>query len=383
MNSSLAMRCGAYDLLSSGKSQMGVILQYPSGAPNTESSIPITRPHTQSGSSPAGKAVVGAIGAGGFAKGVLLPAFAKTGAKLHSIASAGGLNAAHAARKFGFENCSSDYRTMLDDSTINTVVITTRHNLHAPMVIEALHAGKHVFVEKPVAINREELQEVRDGFEQTSGQQLMVGFNRRFSPHIEKAKQLLGGRTQPLCMSMLINAGQIPSDHWIQDPSVGGGRVVGEVCHWIDLLRFLVGSPICSVQSTCFGDQPGVTTRNDHIAINMGFEDGSVGAIQYFSNGHRGFPKEKLTIFSDGRVLDLDNFRALRGHGWTGFSKFKTMRQDKGHQAECQHFVDRIAAGGEALIPCDQLWNVAEATFDADPLLFPQTTLEEVPVEAL
>ncbi|MCA9200926.1 MAG: Gfo/Idh/MocA family oxidoreductase, partial [Planctomycetales bacterium] len=211
----------------------------------------------------------------------------------------------------------------------------------------------------------------------TSDQQLMVGFNRRFSPHAAKMKQLLQGRTGPLCMNMMVNAGSIPSDHWVHDPESGGGRMIGEGCHWIDLMMFLTGAPITKCQAATIGDVPGVTTRNDHAAAVFTFADGSLGTLHYFANGNRAYPKEKLTVFADGKVLELDNFRLLQGFGWSNFKKFKTMRQDKGHQAECLQFVQRIADGGEALIPFDSLWNVTHFSFQADPIAWKRVAADE------
>ncbi len=231
----------AYELLSSGLSQLGVVLTYPV-EPVTRVRSVSTAVRPSASFPPSNRAIVGMIGAGAFTKGVLLPALAKTDAVLHTIVSAGGISAMHAARKFGFRNCSTDYQAVLADDQINTVIITTRHHQHARMVAESLDAGKHVFVEKPLAIDAEGLELVTESFERSRGQQLMVGFNRRFAPFIVKMQQLLAGRTGPLCMNMVVNAGAIPADHWVHDPQIGGGRIVGEGCHWIDLLSFLAGS---------------------------------------------------------------------------------------------------------------------------------------------
>ncbi len=358
----------AYQVLSDDRSQMGIVFQYPQTAPPVERVVagPPSADSKAASTTGAGTVRVGVIGAGNFTKRMLLPALAKTPAVLVSIASAKGVSSAHAARKFGFQASTTDYRTILDDPQINTVFITTRHDLHPRMIVEALDAGKHVFVEKPLAIDEEGLQLVRDKYRQCASLQLMVGFNRRFSPHAERMRRLLAGRSGPVCANMLVNAGHIPADHWAQDPKVGGGRIVGEGCHWIDLLRFLIGSPIVSVQAAMIGDVRGVATRNDHISISLAFADGSLGNVHYFANGHRAFPKEKLDVFCEGRVLSLDNFRALRGYGWPGFRKMRLLRQDKGHDAEIGRFVERIAKGGEPLIAPEEIWNVTEASFAAE-----------------
>lgn len=361
----------AYDLISGGKTSLGVVLQYPSAVPDRQRTIlhrSQTAVHTSSVPG-GGKVVIGMIGAGGFTKAVLLPALAKTPAELATVCSAGGVSAAHAARKFGFRQSTTDYRSILADDRINTVFVTTRHDMHARMVADALAAGKHVFVEKPLAIDRPGLQLVEEAFAKTQDQHLMVGFNRRFAPHVKKMRELLRGRTAPLCMNMMVNAGKIPADHWTQDPRTGGGRMIGEGCHWLDLLAFLADSTIVDAKAMQMGEVPGVVTRNDHCGVALAFDDGSVANFQYFANGHRSFPKERLTVFSDGKVLELDNFRLLTGYGWNNFKRLKTFRQDKGHQEECRAFCERVATGGEPLIPFAQLRNVTLASFDCDPIV--------------
>ncbi len=234
------------------------------------------------------------------------------------------------------------------------------------MVVEALNAGKHVFVEKPLAIELAGLDRVREAHQRRPDLQLMVGFNRRFSPHVAKAVELLRGRIGPLCLSMTVNAGFIPADHWTQDPQVGGGRIVGEGCHWIDLLSYLVGNQVSSAHCDRVSHVPSAPPRADCTIITLTFADGSIGTLQYFSNGHRAFPKERLTVFCDGKVLELDNFRVLQGYGWRGFQRLKSWRQDKGHQAEIQQFVARVASGGPPLIPFEQLDCVTRVALECE-----------------
>jgi predicted dehydrogenase/threonine dehydrogenase-like Zn-dependent dehydrogenase len=355
----------AYQLLASDKTQLGILLRYP-GAPARRDRV-VVGPDIRSLAHTKGtdQVVAGIIGAGSFTKGVLLPALGKTAARLQSIASAGGVSATHLARKFGIASSSTDYRAILDDTYINTVFITTRHHLHAPMVAEALAAGKHVFVEKPLAIDRQGLAQVRDAFASAKNQHLMVGFNRRFAPHAAKIKQLLASRTQPASITMTINAGYLPADHWAHDPKVGGGRIIGEACHWIDLAGFLVGSSVSSVQASCMGAASGLATQNDHVTIALRFRDGSIASINYFANGHRAYPKEVLTIFCEGKVLTLENFRVLRGYGTGPFRRMRLLRQDKGHREELREFVHTVAAGGPPLIAPDDLWRVTEVTIEA------------------
>lgn len=350
----------AYQSVQNDGGALGVVLEYP-----TE---PDRAPAVRVGSRAAAAASdsdarVAVIGAGGFANGVLLPALVGTGARITHIADLNPAAAGHAARKFGADQAVSDYRLILDDPAVAAVFVVVGHHLHAPLVCEALEAGKHVFVEKPLALDRDQLQQVVAAAERAPDRLLMVGFNRRFSPHTIRMRQLLAQRSEPLCMSMTVNGGPIPAEHWLQDPRRGGGRIVGEGCHFIDLLAHLAGSRVTRVAAVMMGDGPAV--RSDKMAICLGFADGSVGTVNYFSNGAKNYPKETLEVFSDGRVLRLENFRVTRGYGFRGFKKFKTLRQDKGHRAEIAAFVERVRAGGEPLIALEELVNVTEASFQA------------------
>lgn len=366
----------AYDLLKTDRSQLGVVLEYTADAPPLDRVIPnktLSQAPAPAVAKGAGQVTVGVIGAGSFTVRALLPVLKKTPARLSAIASATGVSAAHAARKFGFARSTTDYKAILADPAINCVFITPRHNLHAPLVVEALAAGKHVFVEKPLAISRGELHKVREAYAASHGLQLMVGFNRRFSPQAVKMKQLLAGRSQPATLEMLVNAGHLPPEHWMHDRQIGGGRIIGEGCHFVDLLAFLVGSPITSVQAVMVGATGAMATRNDHMTVSLSFADGSLGTVHYFAAGHRSYPKETLRVFSQGRVLELLNFRKLYGYGWPGFKKLNLFRLDKGHDAEVTAFIDRVAQGGPPLIPPEELWNVTEATFAAEESAAEQT----------
>ncbi|MBX3415387.1 MAG: bi-domain-containing oxidoreductase [Pirellulales bacterium] len=358
----------AYAALSEDRSQIGIILEYPDVAPPTTTVIE----HRGTGAtatptkpSSAAQARVGVIGAGNYTKIRLLPEIKRTSAVPVSIASASGVTAAHAARKFGFETSTTDYRQILDNPRVDAVFITTRHHQHVPMAIDALRAGKHVFVEKPLAIDAEGLARIREVYEQTTGLELMVGFNRRFSGHAAKIRQLLASRSQPATLNMLVNAGYIPGDHWMHDPRIGGGRIIGEGCHWFDLLRYVVDAPIVAVQAAMIGDVPGVETRDDNMSVSLLFADGSLGNLHYFANGHKSYTKEKLEVYCEGRTLLLDNFRKLTGYGWSNFKKLNYFSQDKGRRQEISGFIDRVARGGAPLIPPSHLWNVTAATFAA------------------
>jgi predicted dehydrogenase len=248
---------------------------------------------------------------------------------------------------------------------VNAIVISTRHDSHAAMVCQALRAGKHVFVEKPIALKAEELREIEAARASCGSKPpiVMVGFNRRFAPQVVKLKSLLGGVSGPKSFIMTVNAGAIPAEHWTQDRDVGGGRIVGEGCHFIDLLRFLAGERIARVRAHAMEAKSG-----DTVSIDLGFADGSIGTVHYFANGSKSFPKERLEVFAEGRVVQLDNFRKLVGFGWPGFSKMNLWRQDKGQKACAAAFVQAVSAGGPAPIPFEEVSEVAEATFAAADL---------------
>ncbi|RPJ39841.1 MAG: dehydrogenase [Planctomycetaceae bacterium] len=349
----------AYETIESDPSALGVVLQYPHEV------VRSTRVAISQGrSTGSGQAVVGVIGAGNFAVSTLLPCLSRTGARLKYIA--GRNNSAslvHAARKFRFENAVTDYRQILDDGDVNAVFVVTGHNSHASLAGEALDAGKHVFVEKPLAISMAQLVDIGDVVKQHPDRQLMVGFNRRFSAHTQRIKGHLAGRAGPICMTMTVNAGEIPATHWTQDPQEGGGRIIGEGCHFIDLLSWLTGSPIETVSAARVGEGPAV--RDDKMSILLTFADGSVGTVNYFANGCKRYPKESLEVFYDGRIVRLENFRVTRTYGFGRDRTFKTRRQDKGHMTEIQAFVDRVASGGGPLIPYEELANVTQASIAA------------------
>jgi predicted dehydrogenase/threonine dehydrogenase-like Zn-dependent dehydrogenase len=352
----------AYDLLTSDKGALGILLRYdsPVEARHVEN-VPIA---SAPRAAQVGEASIGVIGAGNYASRVLIPAFRASGARLHSIVSAGGTSAVVQGEANGFEFAAGDADRMLENGDVNTVVIATRHNSHAALAEKALVAGKHVFVEKPLALDRAGLESVRSAYE-ASNQLLMVGFNRRFAPQVQKMKALLAPIREPKVFVLMMNAGQIPADHWTQDRAVGGGRIIGEACHHIDLMRFLAGSPIVSVQARSMGTNAATAVVEDKAAIMLGFADGSFGTIHYLANGGASFPKERIEVFAAGATLQLDNFLTLRGFNWPGFRKDRLWRQDKG-QAHCvKAFVDAIAGGGESPIPAAELFEVAKVTIEA------------------
>lgn len=358
----------AYAKLTEDNSALGILFTYPERNPDAslERVIQINQNDSTAPFIPGSHAVVGMIGAGNFTSMILLPNLVKTSAILKTIASAGGSSSTQAAKKFKFLQATTDYHTILDDPEITTVFIATQHNTHAQIVCEALQVGKHVFVEKPVALNRDELQKILSILDLQSSnnpRQLMVGFNRRFSPLSIKMHQLLQQRTQPLTMIYTVNAGHIPDDHWVQDMEVGGGRIIGEGCHFIDFLRFLVDAPIVEVRASMMGRPSGGQIPLDKMSITLNFEDGSLGTVHYFANGTKRFPKERVEVFSERRILALENFKILRGYNWPKFQKKQLWRQDKGHFAEISKFIETVTKGGEPLIPWNEIQEVTLATF--------------------
>jgi len=363
----------AYDVVAGSEPSLGILLEYAT-APSTpdakvrESSVVVTeRPRS---AAPAGAARgaprVAFIGAGNYATAVLIPAFKASGAVLATVVSNAGVSGLHAARKYGFQSSSTDAAEALRRPDVDAVVITTRHNSHTRFVDEALRAGKHVFVEKPLCLTRDEQRRieaaaVRAGDEaQREGRMapiLMVGFNRRFAPHVVRLKSLLAGAPGPKAIAMTVNAGAIPADHWTQDVDVGGGRVLGEACHFVDLLRFLVGHPIMQHRRLTMSAK-----TDDTVTVQLEFADGSIGVINYFANGSKALPKERLEVFAGGRVLQLDNFRMLRGFGWPGFRSMRLWRQDKGQQACAQAFLRAVAGEGASPIPIAEIFEVSEVS---------------------
>lgn len=359
----------AYELVGGGGPSLGILLEYPTVDQKPDGEVRRTTvelPRSAAGAPPArGNASIGFIGSGNYATAVLIPAFKDAGARLRTVASSGGVSGVHAGRKFGFEATTTDTDGVFADRDVNAIIVSTRHDSHAAMVCQALRAGKHVFVEKPIALKTDELRQIEAARAGCGDRPpvVMVGFNRRFAPQVARLKSLLAGAKGPKSFIMTVNAGAIPAEHWTQDRDVGGGRIVGEGCHFIDLLRFLAGERITSVRAHAMEAASG-----DTVSIDLGFADGSVGTVHYFANGSKAFPKERLEVFAQGRVIQLDNFRKMTGFGWPGFSKMNLWRQDKGQKACAAAFVNAVATGGASPIPFEELIEVAEATIAAADL---------------
>ena len=305
------------------------------------------------------KGLIGIIGAGNFTKMTMLPALKETNANIKHIVSSGGVTSTALAKKHNISQSTTDYDIVLNDRDVDLIMITTRHNLHADMVIKALNNGKHVFVEKPLALNIEELTSIQEAYSNSNGT-LMIGFNRRFSPHTRKIKSLVGDA--PMNIVATMNAGNISPDVWVHDMLIGGGRIIGEACHYLDLIVFLSGSKIKSVCMNAMGLNPEDNTDNASILVKM--ENGSTGVINYFANGAKSYAKERLEVFSQGKVLIMDNFITTRGYGVKGFSKLKT-KLDKGHKEQFGQIVEKIKKGSVDIIPYDELINVTKSSFAA------------------
>lgn len=349
----------AMELLTSGKPSLGILLTYqPDHAPARLSEHMVA---LAAAPKPA-KGSVAFLGAGNYAGRMLIPAFKAAGATLHSVVSSGGVSAVHMGRKFGFAEASTDGASVLENPAIDTIVIATRHDMHARQVLAALRAGKHVFCEKPLCLTLDELAEIEREAISRPDQHLMVGFNRRFAPQVIKMKSLLATVSEPKSFVMTVNAGDIPADHWTQDPAIGGGRIIGEACHFIDLLRHLAGAPITGFHAAALGKHPAVPVRDDKVSITLSFADGSVGVIHYLANGHKSFPKERLEVFAAGRILQLDNFLKLRGWGWSGFSRMNLWRQDKGAVACASRFMDAVRNAQAGVIPLPEIIEVTRSS---------------------
>jgi predicted dehydrogenase/threonine dehydrogenase-like Zn-dependent dehydrogenase len=410
----------AYRLIEQGtEPHVGILLKYPE-APSELRRIDLCRPtgatSTATGRNPLG---IGLLGAGNFAKATLLPALKLIpGLDLVGVCTASGLSASHVGERSGFRYCTTDPDQLIQDSTVSTVFIATRHNQHVPQLLKALKAGKHVFVEKPLCLTLEELEEIASLYmsqcpgeasgdrsqgsevrsqqghsSQTPGVSsqdpqfripqsairnpplLMVGFNRRFAPATRMVKEFFAGVGAPLTVSVRFNAGAIPPEHWTQDEEVGGGRIIGEACHAIDLATFLAGAPPVRVYAESVGGSPGQVT-DDQCFITLRHANGAVSNIAYLAGGDRAFPKERVEVIGGGRVAVIDDFRSLVTSAGGRMRTKRLGAQDKGHQAEVMAFVDAITGGGAVPIPWSDIYAVSLAS-----ILGVQSLREGVPFD--
>ena len=352
----------AYEVITGKKKEpfLGVLLTYPNVEKLESSKVVRFNVETFK---PSNNVKLGVLGAGLYANTTLLPVIKNNkGFELVGIASSGGLHAQHSGKKFGFQYAASTEDEILNDPNINTVAILTRHNSHADLVIKALQAGKNVFVEKPLAVDSKQLTAVTKSLSKANGRLLTVGFNRRFSPLAQSLGAKLAARAEPLHAHYRVNAGYIPLDHWTQNPEQGGGRIIGEACHFIDLLTFLVGESPVSVTAHALPD--GGKYREDNLSMTFTFPDGSIGIVDYLANGDKSFPKERLEVFCEGMIAVLDDYVLLTTVK-DGRKKEERMSQDKGWKNEIAAFARAIQGGNEPPIPYEQLVGVTKSAFAA------------------
>jgi predicted dehydrogenase/threonine dehydrogenase-like Zn-dependent dehydrogenase len=353
----------AYDLImgETGERFLGILFTYPQNAQENY------RVELRAVAQPAAgrkKVSIGVLGAGSFATSTLLPAATRIGGvDPVNICSANGAHARHAAYKFGFRVYATDEREVFDCPEINTVVIATRHHLHAAQVIAAIRSGKHVFCEKPLCLNAEELSEISATREShPNSRLLMVGFNRRFAPLAIRMRNFVKEAREPLALNYRVNAGRLPTDHWLNDPEQGGGRIVGEVCHFVDFLCFLTGASPVEVQTT--GLPNSGSYSNDNVVCLLRFADGSQGTVTYLANGDKAYSKERIEVFGGGSVAVLEDFRRLE---LVRQGKKRTFRSrwggDKGHRGEWDAFVKAVQTGGEEPIPFPEVNRTMLTTF--------------------
>jgi predicted dehydrogenase len=351
----------AYSALGSEAAALGILLEYAS-APVARAATRIERRPARQGGP--GRAVIGCIGAGNFASRVLIPALKEAGGTLDTIVSSGGLSGAIEANKSDFRVASSTVEDILGNDDIDTVFVLTRHSSHAGLAATSLARGKHVFVEKPLAVDTAGLDQVRAALAEQPDRLLMTGFNRRFAPLTVRMKNAMGKTSSPSALIITVNAGALPPSHWTLTPEEGG-RIIGEACHFIDLARHLVGHPITGVTATGLPAAAGTHPSGDSATIVLTFADGSVATILYLANGAAEFPKERIELFNAGRILRIENFLKFEAIGWKGVKNEKAWRQDKGHAACAAAFLAAVRTGGPSPIAADELFEVHEATTEA------------------
>jgi predicted dehydrogenase len=359
---SFGAAAAAYDLLADrNQTSLGIVLDYADEA-NAPQIVRSKTLHARSAAVPSGAPAVAFIGAGNYAGRILIPAFRAAGARLFAVATANGINAARYGRQFGFEVASTDVDSVLSAPEVDCIVIATRHDTHAQFVQRALTAGKHVFVEKPLALTGGEVDAIEQALRDSSHSHkraLMIGFNRRFAPLAIQMKALLDAVGGPKSLIITVNAGAMPAGHWTVE-AAGGGRIIGEACHFIDLMRFLAGCPMVGSVARRTGGRP----DDPSVCITLSFADGSLGTIHYVTSGDRSFPKERVEAFAGGRVLQLDNFRRLRAFGWPSFKSRRLWRQDKGQFACAAAFIAAIKSAHETPIPLEEILEVSRTTID-------------------
>ncbi len=345
----------AYDLILSRKEfLLGILIKYNTGNELKSQVILKENPVISD------KATnIGFIGAGNFAQNAVLPRL-KGKCNFIGIVSAEGNMSRYVAQKYGFAYCSDSPEKLMADPDIGTLFILTRHDTHAHYVVKGLNSGKNIYIEKPLAMNFEELEQVKKAYEE-SGKGLMLGFNRRFSPLTIKVMSLLGKGFKK-SISIRVNAGMVPPDHWVHDPKIGGGRIIGEVCHFIDLAYFIAGSRAKNIQAFALSDNP---MLNDTVSVNIQFENGSIANISYYSNGNKNLPKERIEVFSNGNIYTIDDFKSLTIFSNKGIKKIKLNAQDKGHSASFEKVIHTLSSGNIFPIKFEDIYHSTLLTLEA------------------
>ncbi len=306
--------------------------------------------------------IIGIIGSGNYTSSLILPTLNKLKAQISYIASSNGLSSTRLAKKFNINNSTTDYKNILNDSNTNLVFVTTRHDMHAKMILECLASGKHVFIEKPLCLNQIELKDIISKYNE-SETSILVGFNRRFSPMAQKLKNLIGNENDvPINIVINVNAGFIPDDSWIQDMNIGGGRVIGEVCHFIDLATFFTSSLVKQVCMSSMGNN--FNKNTDNVSILLKYSNGSNASINYFSNGSKAYSKEKIEVYSQNRTVVIDNWKKMHAYGFKNFNKM-SHSQDKGQFNQFKSLLDSFNEGNSEIIPFNEIVNTTQATFSA------------------
>jgi predicted dehydrogenase len=366
----------AYDLITARSDDpfVGILLTYPE---TEDKMLPIDNqyPVRDVQTAPVEVVNLGMIGAGNFAKSTLLPNLrGMDGLELVAIASARGLKSSHAADRYGFGYAATETEQILQDQSINTIAILTRHDLHAALTVAGLSAGKNVFCEKPLALDLDQLEDVNQALNETD-KLLMVGFNRRFASLSKALKRFIESTPGPKVMTYRINAGPLPSNHWLYDPVEGGGRIIGEACHFIDFLTYIANALPIKVRT--IGVDSDMPDHEDNVIIALDFADGSIGSISYLASGDRSFSKERVEVFGGGKVAVLDDFRSLELVTDGKRSRQRSrLRQDKGHKAEWEAFVKAIQTGGPPPIPYEDMIAVTKTSIAAVKSLRTQQSVD-------
>lgn len=366
----------AYEGFSAGKLDgcIGIVLDYPEVTDNTPD--PTDRIRVFSSPSlktqtPGGVTNVGLIGAGLFGKALLLPTLKNVkGISLRTLSTSSSANSYHTARKYGFQAAATDYEQVLKDPEIHAVLILTPHSLHAQMVSEGLGHDKHVFVEKPLCTTQEQLDQVMsicaEKIDSTGGcPYLMVGYNRRFSPHSQKIREFFGSRKDPMVINYRVNSGFVPADHWVHSEEQGGGRIIGEICHFVDLMQYFTGSNPTVVYAQRVSGNDQTCVNNDNVILNVKFMDGSIGSIVYSANGDRSFSRERIEIFCDGKTAASSDFRETMFHSGGSRKRFRTWNQEMGYREELEYFFQYIRGESAVRLTPEEIFFSTAAVLSA------------------